>query len=117
MKSRYAGLPTFVWMLLGLLAISAALLSLGQRDDHTHPATDSFGPSGASAFAELLRQNGYRVRIDQRPRPKIERNELAVAFDVVDRASLSSKKDESFQPALTRQLREGGKAILLTVPD
>lgn len=79
MKS-YRGFPIFVWILLGLLAISAGIVSLGQRDVRAFPSAESTSPSGTAAFAEVLRRQGYRVDVDMRPRPALAPGDVAVAF-------------------------------------
>jgi hypothetical protein len=116
-KKGFHGLPMFVWILLGLLGIASALLSLGQRDDKTNPAANSYGPSGTSAFAELLKRNGYDVRVDRRPRPRLAPDEVAVAFEVSGVSPFTSgDNEEEFEKTLLDQVRAGRRAVLLTLP-
>lgn len=115
------GFPRFVWVLLGLLAISAALLSLGQREMNAKPSALSYGPSGVSAFSTLLQRSGYKVRIDLRSQPKIGKNEVAVAFRVVETARVKMGLEEDYFPAAAKPLmddvRQGADAIVLAVKD
>jgi hypothetical protein len=109
----YRGLPVFVWVLLGLLGISAGLLSLGQSDDRSSPSANSFGPSGVSALAKLLEENGYSVRVstegEYRPAP----DETAILLPLKGSQSSTQKRFLKDFPDL---LAKGGRAIVLPIP-
>lgn len=81
MKQK-AGLPTIVYTLVGLLALAAMVLSLGNNEDRSEPAADSFSPSGTRAFAELLQRNGYRVDIDRTSSPVATAGDLLIGFSI-----------------------------------
>ena len=68
------------WILLGLLAIGSAAFELGRPKTTEEPFATSFDPSGAAAFAELLRQDGYQVQIDALVPASIPADQLAIAF-------------------------------------
>ena len=117
---KQSGLPNIVWVLLGLLCISAFLISLGQQDTDTSPEAESYSPSGISAFVELLRQRGVPVSIDQQPRPRLKPNDIAVAFDVTtkDNLGITDKDPEQsrFSTYFWKYIEDGGSGILLSVP-
>lgn len=115
----FGGLPRFVWVLLGLLAISAGILSLGHQDLRAKPSVLSYDPSGTSAFASLLEKRGYRVRIDTRSHPKLEANEVAFAFHVTGIPVFFQDPDTPENPELQGFLdlvKGGGRAVLASVP-
>src|SRR5205085_356033 len=78
--AQVKGIPLIAWIGLGLLAISAMLLTIGTRDTESFPAADSYSPSGTAALSHLLEQNGYRVAIDRRIRPQLAPGDVAIAF-------------------------------------
>ncbi|HZH97555.1 MAG TPA: hypothetical protein VEX38_01175, partial [Fimbriimonadaceae bacterium] len=123
MKSS-RGLPLIAYILLGLLALSFALLSLGRRESVAEPSADSYGPSGASAFAELLRKQGHRVRVSTRKNPELLSSDLVIAFYVRHEptwSDLGIKSPDELEEeievpgraALERHLNGGGKALVL----
>lgn len=101
------GVPTGMWVLGGLLALSWAVLSLGTGASQSQPGPREPAPGGLSAFADLLEAQGYRVRVDERRRPKIARDELAVAAFTGAAANT---------PYLDGHLAEGGRVLALPVP-
>jgi len=58
------GIVRLAWVLLGLLVIASVAFELGQPKTLEEPYAGSFDPSGAAAFVELLRREGYQVQID-----------------------------------------------------
>lgn len=112
------GFPTIVWVLLGLLGLSAFMLSLGQRDLFANPAMTSYGPSGTSALAQLLRDRGHLVEVDRRPRPKLGANDVALAFTDYDPLSsdVESKSLETIGEALRKHAENGGNVVLIEIP-
>jgi hypothetical protein len=110
MKRRF---HTIAWLLLGLLAVSAVLISIGKREEVTDPRVDSYGPSGLSAFADLLRANGYRVSIDGSSVPQLGKDDVVIA-------ALNEKDPEAFESSsnsvfgrITDFAKKGGHVILL----
>jgi hypothetical protein len=117
---KRTGLPTAAWVLTGLLVIAAGLISLGQQDQTAFPAVKSFGPSGISAFAELLRKSGYRVSTNQESRPRLDRNDIAVAFEIVGHPGVDlipdisgEKRVSAFDERFWEFVRDGGTGIVL----
>lgn len=102
------------WVLVGLLCISALLISAGSQDQQTHPSPVSYSPSGASALVELLRQRGYTVTVDPSMNPKIGQKDVALAFcptfdsDTGDKDALNS---------LEATVRHGGTIVKLPFED
>ena len=119
------GIPTLAWVGLGLLILAALLLSLGRRDLESKPNADSFGPSGASAFRELLERNGYDVRIDRSSRPLFYPDDTVIAFfrqqplsifgTEEESAGYGDKYEDPTQDSLHSFLDRGGRAIFLPI--
>lgn len=93
-----SGLPTVTWLLAGLIVIASGLISLGQQDESADPKAKSYGPSGVSAFAELLKRNGISVEISRESKPKLTKGDVAVAFKVIGEQKLNLIDDGSKQP-------------------
>lgn len=102
-----------MWVLLGLLGLSAGLLSLGQTDDRSSPSANSYGPSGVSALAKLLEESGYSVRVSNDGDFRPDRDETAILLPVTGSKSSTQK---AFLEAFPDQLAKGGRAILLPIP-
>jgi hypothetical protein len=81
------------WALLVILGLSAFLIATGNPDQETDPEVSSFGTSGASALADLLRLRGYRVDVDARTDPKFSAGDVVVAYQI--RPSTASVSDQS----------------------
>jgi hypothetical protein len=108
------GLPTIAWVLVGILAIAGFLLSLGTQDNRSRPSAESRSPSGTAALAELLQRSGYRVRVDRRPKPRLDPNAVAVAL------ATSPQQDEDLvevEGALYDFALDGGRVVVLTLPE
>ncbi len=116
------GVVKVAWILLGLLAISAALISLGTTDMSSSPSATSYTPSGTAALAELLTQSGYQVRISNSVRPNLQPGDLAICFLVEPGASESFRQKSKHDPEIQTQaavasfLRQGGAALVLDLP-
>ncbi|HLK16142.1 MAG TPA: hypothetical protein VKT78_15160 [Fimbriimonadaceae bacterium] len=79
MKSG-SSLVRLAWVFLGLLLIGSVAFELGRPNTEEQPYASSFDPSGAAAFAELLRQDGYSVQIDTAIPASISPDRFALAF-------------------------------------
>lgn len=142
MKSG-AGIVRAAWIMLGLLLIGSVAFELDKPTDREKPLATSFDPSGAAAFAELLRQDGYNVRIsgaipqhvpaEVLPVAFVERGKLAYPTNKVESAitpppprarsskSPSSDDDEPLDTELApdvvrsivSHLKQGGNALIL----
>jgi hypothetical protein len=111
------GMPVVVWVLLGLLGLSAFLLSLGQRDIEANPTTISYGPSGTSALAQLLRERGHPIRVDRRAKPKLETGDLALAFADYNPNPMRNEEDlETIGDSLRAHAERGGNVLLIEIP-
>ena len=107
---RKTGMPVVAWVLVGLLAIAAGLISLGHQDSEASPEVSSFSPSGISAFAELLRKSGLKVDVRSESNPKLSANDVAVAFRMVssdddtapDDGSAEGRFDKNFWAAIEK---------------
>lgn len=120
MKGRSI-LVTLGWPLLGLLAVAGMMMALGKRDVKSFPDSTSTGPSGTAVFAEMLRDLGYNVRVDRRPSPRLEKNDVAVAFVVAKQQLWKEYEEEETPnkfPARFRSFIEsGGKGLVLFLPE
>ncbi len=80
---RRPGVMTVAYGLLGLLAISALLITFARKTGATEPSIGSFGPSGLSLFGKLLREAGYEVDATRDPTPYLDPKRdipVAIAF-------------------------------------
>lgn len=111
--------------LIGLLAVSAVTLTLGQRETISNPDATSTGPSGAAAFAELLRRQGYEVSSVPGSRFRLTPDTLAIGLCVKPPSRYTfgefedlswSDLEEDLRRPFEAHLQTGGKALLITVP-
>ncbi|CAN5536685.1 hypothetical protein BH11ARM2_BH11ARM2_30580 [soil metagenome] len=109
MKGR---IGVFVFIALGLLLAAVGGQYLSRLDDRAEPKADSVRPSGAAAFAELLRHEGYAVRIDQSPSPRIRAGEVAVVFEQGGEIPGALKAHN----ALLESVRAGRGMVTLPMP-
>lgn len=111
------GMPVVVWILLGLLGLSAFMLSLGQRDLYANPSSISFAPSGASVLTQLLRDRGHQIDIDRRPRPNLSKDDVALAFaDYNPMITGETDSLETIGKSLRHHAEEGGSVVLIEIP-
>ena len=114
---RKSGLPSIVWVLLGLLGMAACLLTLGQQDNLAEPASNSYGPSGTSALAEVLRHQGMQVETSNASNPRLLSEDVEVAFRVLDpELHIDMQEDKQMTPFETHFLeflKQGGTGIIL----
>jgi len=119
---KRTGLPLIAWILTGLLGLSAALLSMGQQDSETNPDSSSYSPSGLSAFRQVLMDAGYQVVINRQERPKLQPNDVAIAFERKTKPkdqsiALTEVKSEEkmFQSYFQNLIEVGHKGILFKI--
>lgn len=104
-------------VLAGLLVIGMIMLTIGQPERETNPSAENYGPSGLAALADLLRQSGYEVRLDRRERPRIRKDELAIAMDVEKEAGAEFLQEPpQFEGILASFVSEGGTLLTGTAP-
>jgi len=113
-----SGMPIIAWALAGLLAIAAGLITLGQQDNQANPEVQSFGPSGVSAFAELLRKTGVEVAVNQQSKPKLGKNDIAVAFTITSPSdnvfgAMGERKEDRFDSYFWEYIKSGGSGIVI----
>lgn len=112
--------PTILWVMLGLLGLTAGFLMLGQRETSSKPTITSFGPSGTAALAELLRQEGYRVVQTRESRPKLNSSQLLVRFrEAAPRSEFTFGGEQDSSDWLTEadlaHLKIGGRVLVLNL--
>lgn len=123
--ARKVGIYRIALALVGILGISAAILSLTDVGSESTPSLASYNPSGASAFAELLRQSGYKVSSSYSTRPTLNPGDVAISFMLADRGAFSNRtslqgKEEiakSTTEMVANQVSDGANAIFLQVPE
>lgn len=109
---------TIAFVLLGLLVVSAVSLTLGRNETRTFPSASSYGPSGAKAFSELLRQQGYRVDISMHPTPYLSQGDVLVAFvkplpDNPDSDTSEQTEERTARQFLDAYAAKGGHVVEL----
>ncbi len=113
MKER--GLPPAAWALLGLLVLAGVVLSLGKNQTQTDPQPDSYAPSGAAAFVQLLREAGYRVTITSSSAPALPARGAVVGFFNEAGANPFARAPGSLFGQLARFVKGGGRLLILPV--
>ncbi|RYG49365.1 hypothetical protein EON79_01565 [bacterium] len=108
----------FVTVALGLLLFSVGAQYLAKLDDEVSPSSVSVRPSGAAVFAELLRKDGYSVRVDRSLSPKVGPGEVAIAFvrpedDLAYHESNTTSLSVRAQEKVRQAVREGAGAVFL----
>lgn len=104
---KWAGMRWIAVTLVGLLALSYALIVLGAPSADVHPAPDDRGLGGLSILTETLRGQGYRVSYDKSSRPRLSPDDVVIA------PVLGTKKTPA---AALRHVRSGGRGLLLGIP-
>lgn len=102
-----------VGILVGLLAVSAGLLALGSNERKTDPRIDSFRPSGLAAFAELLRANGYAVRLGPAPAS----SGALTVVPVKEQKAGTYEVSDAVAGFLGSRLRGGGRMLIAPLPE
>jgi hypothetical protein len=90
---------TGVWALAGVLLITIALIFSAREERRGFPSVTNTRASGYSAFAELLRRDGYKVRLERSVRPRFAKHEVVIA--------LTRGGDEEFDESTITDLVEG----------
>lgn len=123
MRSK-SSLLNLALTLLGILGISAFLILLGKHDSSSFPSAASYEPSGASAFQQLLRTNGYPVLVDRSAIPALKRGDIAVVFDLKQDFSSSlfggeesRKQSEALHEAIAGFVKTGGVVVTLPISE
>lgn len=114
-------IPRTIWVAILFLAISALLLFVSKASQVVNPSADSYAPSGLKAFADLLRAEGYRVRLDKSPIPRLGKDDVAIAVFLDDSDFWGVEPDEqdtglSVEKTLGDHFNGGGAVILSSVP-
>lgn len=115
----------FKWsvVLVALIGVSTVILLAGRPDLALNPSANNFAPSGLSAFAELLKRNGYRVRVDRALTPNTEPSDVMIAVDIkrpFTASDLIWSDPEQFAPTwkkLGETTEAGGKLVILYISE
>lgn len=116
---KKSGLPVIAWVLVGLIVVAAGLITLGRQDQNADPETQSYSPSGVSAFAEMLRKSGVAVAITEDPKPKLGPDDVAVAFRIEGKPQrdglfgATESEEDRFLKNFWNRIHDGGTGILL----
>lgn len=107
-------IPWWGWALLIFLAISAALISLGQSEDNAKPVAASFAPSGTAAFLNLLKDRGLPVIVDGSADPAFLPHDLVITFTTpTDLFLTTTSAEKHCRAAIIRHLKSGGEVLHL----
>ena len=122
---KFGGFAIWVWALVGLLGLSAAVLVAGKNETEAHPSVESYLPSGTRAFRDLLAESGYQVVVEREVKPKIRQGEIALVYTHLpppaptfgDEFSVPEEPEEPPIPpveaALSKHLFYGGTVVEL----
>ncbi|MBI3721543.1 MAG: hypothetical protein HY248_03235, partial [Fimbriimonas ginsengisoli] len=111
------------------LALIAALITLGTEHGGS-PTTTSYAGKGASALAELLSRQGYRVETSASYAPRLQHADLVVAFvgrtesfpfkaepkDPQGEPSFRNDPGVGFRDKIAAHVRSGGTLLVLPTP-
>lgn len=105
------------WILAGLLALSGTILTTSQRQETATPSINSLSPSGASAFADLLKRQGYRIDQTNSVNPRFASTDLVVAVSLYGDFELGNERERSIhdgvRSAINEYLHSGGRVLSL----
>ena len=119
-------MTTGAWLLAGFLLITAALLFSARSERMAYPSATNSRASGYAAFAELLRRDGYSVRIDRSLSPRLDRDSLVISSFFRDPEMYTlelegrvfpepeSEEEEKVEPyveSLERHVKAGGSVL------
>lgn len=115
MKRAWRGVPLWVWILLGILALSGGLLYLSQSNSAVRPSAGSTAPSGTRIFATLLREAGFEVDSIRDPSPVLKPDEVPVIITLERPKSdwfpvEESEEEKQFREHITKFVEQGGTA-------
>lgn len=79
---------------LAVLGLASVFLITGRGANSTSPSVQDFGAAGTSAFAELIRRDGYQVRLEREVRPKLPANALMVLPTIATQPGWTEFLDE-----------------------
>lgn len=108
-------------VLAGILVIGVIMLTLGKPERAAKPSAENYGPSGTAAFADLLRDQGYAVRLDRRSAPVVGPDEVAIAINVKQNPIGFSDFGENAKPGnplkdvIEDEVAEGAVALMGTM--
>lgn len=103
----------YAWALLGVLAVAALLMSLGQHGDVTTPTIDSYAPSGLNAFADLLRVNGYQVGRTASYRLNARSGDIVIAPIDQDKPHSFRDGSKGIDKNLVDFVKGGGRLVVM----
>ena len=98
--------------LIALLALSYALIVFGAPGTELRPAPDDRGFGGLSLLAKALRDAGYRVVVDPSSKPRLLKDDVAVA----PVRKTQGQKLETPSVVLSHA-KSGGRAFVIAVPE
>lgn len=115
-----------ITLIAGLLIlwVGASTIALfGQEGSKAFPSIANTKPSGAAAFAELLRRDGYTVKLDRDQRPRLNPEDVAIALNTnwanIDFGDAADGLDleDPFEESIEKHLKEGGTVVRMTLSD
>ncbi len=104
---------------VGLVLFGILSLAGGRRDSESYPSSEHYGPSGLRALSELLTQEGYRIRIDRRSKPKFAKGDTVVAVlrnSSTENTAAEYERNERIIQALADHSERGGNSLVGYLP-
>ncbi len=92
------------------------LMSLGEQDTQVAPQVDSYSPSGISAFAEILKRQGFPIVVDQQPTYRANPNDVVINFvrkNSDDILMATQDAEDHFQTFFWSSIAKGATGIVV----
>ncbi|MDI9641089.1 hypothetical protein QPK87_05355 [Kamptonema cortianum] len=120
MRSYSSSIPV---ILLTLLVFATAVFILTDEGSEAFPSINNTKGSGVAALAELLRLDGYEVKVDLRPKPELELDDIVVnivfrpaSWESAEVLKPTDPQVASADQLIDKHLHEGGTQLLIGVP-
>lgn len=110
------GWTSWALVLTGLLGLAALSIFLGKGNDAARPSASSYEPSGLRAFADLVRTQGYKVRVDTSLKPTLKPGDVAVLAYVEVEQGEEVDERIAFDAYILSQVANGVNALSFQVP-
>ena len=104
------------WALMAVLVLAALLLNSKSKQLLADPKASSYGASGATALADLLKLRGYDIAIDRRANPKLGPKDAVIAFEVGEDHKWKDEDIKDTQSFLEGKVKAGTTVIWLPLP-
>lgn len=114
------GPRAFVLAGLVLLAVSAMVVYSGRAESRIFPSAWNTKPTGTAAFAELLKLQGYEVRVERSAKPKFSSGDTVILPQIEGDGrsefvgeTVGPKREPIDQDPLLAFVRQGGRVVIV----